>query len=137
MVKLKKPDKHNVNFNALPGTFEKAKTLRENQTVAENLLWNHLRNSKLKGIKFRHQHPIGMFIADFYCHKARLVVEVDGKIHNKPDQKEYDYNRSKELERLGIEVLRFENEDILYDIYKVLHVIALKAMERIKLLTSP
>lgn len=92
---------------------EFAKQLRANQTKAESKLWKFLRNRKLANAKFRRQHPIGPFIADFYCHKFKLVIEVDGNIHNNPDAKEYDLGRQFEIEELGIKVIRFSNEEVL------------------------
>ncbi|WOK05895.1 endonuclease domain-containing protein [Imperialibacter roseus] len=67
--------------------------MRKNHTAAENLLWQNLRGRKLGGHKFRRQHPVAGFIADFYCHEAKLVIELDGKIHNLSEQKEYDGGR--------------------------------------------
>ncbi len=89
-------------------------------TEAEKLLWRELRNRRLKGFKFRRQHPISHFIADFFCHEARLIIEVDGGIHGIEDQKEYDFMRSNEIEQLGIKVIRFTNEEIEQDIKRVL-----------------
>jgi very-short-patch-repair endonuclease len=81
--------------------------LRKKPTTAETLLWEALRNHGFANLKFRRQHPVKWFIADFYCHEARLVIEVDGGIHNNSDQAEYDQNRTAELEELGIQVIRF------------------------------
>jgi len=71
-------------------------------------------------LKFRRQHPIHLYIADFYCHETRLIVEVDGGIHNTSHVKEHDENRSAELDRLGKTVIRFTNEEIIQNIEKVL-----------------
>ncbi len=87
-----------------------AKELRKNMTPAEKLLWNELRNRKVENCKFRRQHPIDIFIADFYCHEKKTVVEVDGEIHN--NQKEYDIGRTAEIESFGIMVIRFTNHEI-------------------------
>jgi very-short-patch-repair endonuclease len=100
-------------YNATLETFEKAKALRSNMTRAEVLVWKKIKNRQLSGFKFRRQHPIDKFIADFYCHKVRLVVEIDGPVHNTDDQKEYDIGRTSELERYGIQVIRFTNEKSL------------------------
>lgn len=63
-------------------------------TQAEEILWKHLRNKKLNGMKFRRQHPLDMFIADFYCHEKKLIIELDGGIHETPEQQEYDEGRT-------------------------------------------
>lgn len=116
-------DKVSLFYYAKPHIFEKAKTLRRNMTPAERLLWNELKNNKILGLHFRRQHPIDIFIADFYCHKIKLVIEIDGGIHNKPERKEYDSNRTSEMERLGIKVIRFKNEDILVSLSEVIETI--------------
>jgi very-short-patch-repair endonuclease len=104
-------------YNASPGIFQKAEELRNNMTDAEEVLWTHLRKSQL-GVRFKAQHPIDKFIVDFYCHNVKLVIEVDGSIHEL--QKEYDINRSDELNNLGLNVIRFTNEEVLNDIELVI-----------------
>jgi very-short-patch-repair endonuclease len=106
-------------YGAKPSVFEKARELRKNMTEAETILWSALRRKNLDGHRFRRQHPIDRFIADFYCHKARLVIEVDGEIHNEDEQKEYDEGRNAELERYGLKVIRFTNEQVKNDLEKV------------------
>jgi very-short-patch-repair endonuclease len=81
------------------------------QTSAETTLWNVLRN-KSTGYKFRRQHPIDMFIIDFYCAEAKLVIEIDGASHAELDQEEYDKARTKWLEERGYKVIRISNEDV-------------------------
>ena len=99
--------------------FQNAHQLRKNQTDAEKLLWNQL---KLKpfGCKFRRQHPLGLFIADFYCHKAKLVIEIDGSIHLKEDVIVRDRERQKMIEEDGLSVLRFTNQQVYKNIAQVL-----------------
>ena len=104
-------------YNAKPTIFERAKLLRANMTDAELKLWSYLRNNKL-GVRFKAQHPIDLFIADFYCHQVKLVVEVDGSIHNL--QTDYDEGRTEEIERFGIVVIRFANDEVIHHIDKVL-----------------
>jgi len=104
-------------YNAKPTIFERAKLLRANMTEAELKLWSYLRNNKL-GVRFKAQHPIDLFIADFYCHQVKLVVEVDGSIHNL--QADYDEGRTEEIERFGIVVIRFANDEVIHHIDKVL-----------------
>ncbi len=105
-------DQVSMFYDAKPHIFEKAKMLRENMTEAEQKLWEHLKGKKMMGLRFRPQHPIDIFIADFYCHPLKLVIEIDGGIHKSQDQKEYDIGREAELERWGINVIRFTNEEI-------------------------
>jgi very-short-patch-repair endonuclease len=109
-------------YNASPEIFQKAEMLRKNMTKAEIILWEKLRKNQL-GVRFKAQHPIERFIADFYCHKAKLVIEVDGGIHN--SQKEYDLGREAELEKYGIKVLRFSNEEIFDNLDNVMEIIKL------------
>lgn len=92
--------------------FANAKHLRKTMTTAETALWMYLKIG-IDGFKFRRQHPIGLYIADFYCHKAKLIVEVDGSIHKDPTIKENDEKRQKELEKWGYTVTRFTNEEVL------------------------
>lgn len=108
---------------------QQARELRKNQTEAEALLWSKLRDKQFMGLKFLRQHPIfyiydnkrNYFIVDFYCHKNRLAIEVDGKIHL--SQKEYDQLRTEFLEFKRLKILRFKNEEVLSNIEKVLDMI--------------
>ena len=116
MVKRKK------QFRDIPRyVTEIARDLRQNMTESEQTLWNRLSNKKLSGLRFRRQHPIGRYIADFYNHENRLVIELDGEIHNK--QREYDYNRDKFLKASGYKVIRFTNKDINTNIEEVVRTI--------------
>jgi very-short-patch-repair endonuclease len=92
-----------------------ARDLRQRTTPAEQALWDLLRNRRFLGLKFRRQHRIGPFIADFYCHDLKLVVEVDGGVHDTRSQALRDDNRDAALEELGIAVLRIRNEEVLED----------------------
>ncbi|HET9135544.1 MAG TPA: endonuclease domain-containing protein [Candidatus Kapabacteria bacterium] len=92
------------------------RSLRNDLTRAEQEMWHGLRKRRAEGYKFRRQHSIGPFIADFYCPKHRIVVEVDGDTHNLPGQLEYDANRTAFMQRNGIEVIRFTNEEVLYSV---------------------
>jgi very-short-patch-repair endonuclease len=109
-------------YNAYPEIFRKAEVLRKNMTDAEKVLWERLRKKQL-GLRFKAQHPIERFIADFYCHKAKLVIEIDGKIHNV--QKEYDLGREAELEKYGLKIIRFTNDEVLNNIDWVIEKIKL------------
>jgi very-short-patch-repair endonuclease len=94
--------------------------LREQQTEAEAALWQLLRDRKLIGSKFRRQVPIGRYVADFYCHERKLIVELDGGIHSDPDQQLHDQSRDTFLLSLGLRVLRIPNEELLNTPEKVL-----------------
>ncbi len=82
-------------------------------------------------MRFKRQHPILYFIADFYCHRAKLIIEVDGGYHNLQEQYIYDKNRDKELEEFGLKVIRFTNEQVFNDIENVLYVIEGEVNNRI------
>ncbi|CAN5802036.1 hypothetical protein BH23GEM5_BH23GEM5_18350 [soil metagenome] len=87
-------------------------------TPAEERLWNSLRDRRLRGLKFRTQHAIDRFVLDFYCASARLVVEVDGAVHDR--QTERDNARTAALEAHGLRVVRFRNEEIMTNLQGVL-----------------
>ncbi len=106
-------------YNARPIIFERAKVMRENMTQAEKVVWELLKEKKMVGLRFKAQHPIDIFIADFYCHALKLVIEIDGEIHKSKDQKEYDIGREAELEHWGIKVIRFTNEEVKKNIEHV------------------
>ena len=110
MVYLGKIAQAKHNFGASLNIRSKAKDLRKNMTKHEKILWNHLRLRQPNGMHFRRQHPFGIYILDFYCFEANLVIEVDGLNHLK--QLEYDIDRTKDLESSGLHVLRFSNKDI-------------------------
>ncbi len=114
-------------------TKEKAQELRKNQTEAEQILWEAIRKKSLD-VKFRRQHIIGSNIVDFVSLETKLVIEVDGKIHL--HKKEYDAERTKELESVGFSVIRFTNEEITNDIENVISKIKLKLEEFPKVLPS-
>jgi len=92
-------------------------------TEAESLLWNHLRASQL-GVRYRHQHIIGNYIADFACVSNNIIIEIDGLYHSLPEQRISDEERTEWLESKGWKVIRFTNEEIFSNLDKV--------MERIK-----
>ena len=109
-------------FTAKPAVWTKlksaARVMRREPTPAENALWDQLRNRRFKGLKFRRQHTVGRFIVDFLCADESLVVEIDGPIHRLGVQK--DQIREKFLERHGLRVIRFTNEEILFNLDHVL-----------------
>jgi len=100
-----------------------AKELRERQTPAEEFFWQFCRDRKISWLKFRRQHPIGRSIVDFFCKELELVIELDWSVHNSPEAKINDKVRQKDLELRWKTVLRFTNQEIFYDIEKVIQTI--------------
>jgi very-short-patch-repair endonuclease len=98
--------------------------LRQDETPPEMALWRCLRDRHLFGLKFRRQHALGRYIADFYCHEAQLVVELDGGVHEQERQREYDVVRQEQLEAAGVRVLRFGNDLVRRSLPEVLKTIA-------------
>ena len=97
-------------------------------TDAEKVLWANLRTG-INGFKFRRQHPIGSYIADFFCHKAKLIVEIDGSIHSREDIKQKDDIKQKELESWGYFTIRFTNEQVMKDLEAVVREITEKTAQ--------
>lgn len=103
------PDQHRHHVN--PRTLKNARRLRQEMSVVETILWNRLRCGRLNGLKFRRQQPLGPFVADFFCADAKLVIELDGASHFLSIVE--DERRTQWIERHGIEVIRFCNEEVL------------------------
>jgi very-short-patch-repair endonuclease len=109
--------------NIIPGQrvahekLERARELRQEMTPVEKILWNELRGNKL-GVHFRRQQVIAGFIVDFYCHKAGLVIELDGSVHD--EQKEEDARRDKVLSEMELRIVRFKNQEVLKNLSAVL-----------------
>ena len=99
---------------------EHARSNRNNQTAAESILWEGLRTKKLEGFRFRRQHIVSRYIADFICLSHQLIIEVDGKIHQLPENVESDAQRTAHLNELGFTVLRFSNYEVTTDLQGVL-----------------
>ena len=99
---------------------ERARQLRNHSTRAEIRLWLHLKGKKVMGCDFHRQKPIGNYIADFYCPKVQLVIEVDGYTHTFEEVIKKDHKKQGYLEDLGITVLRFKDEEVIEDIDSVL-----------------
>lgn len=110
-----------------PELKDRRRELRRKQTEAEKLLWQKLRNKQLAGLKFFRQYSVGRYILDFYCPTLKLAVELDGGHHGLPEVAAYDEARSEYLKGLGIEVLRFWNDDVLKEMEGVLLKISEKA----------
>jgi len=106
-----------VHNNQILG--ERRRELRKNQTKTEEILWWYLRDQKM-GLKFKRQHSVGGYILDFYCPQKKLIIELDGEIHNTKEAKEYDLVRDKYFEELGYVTLRFFNKEVENCVGKVL-----------------
>lgn len=117
----KEGDKSNYrgNFN-FSGLVNEARELRKNQTKAEEIFWELVRNKKLNGLKFRRQHQIGSYIVDFYCHSQKLIIEFDGEVHNMAERIKIDAKRDAYLTSIGNKILRFENKALLENPQNVL-----------------
>ena len=105
-------------LGATPMVFERAKELRNNMTIAEAILWQYLRTNPM-GYKFRRQHPLDIFIVDFYCHQLKLAIEVDGGVHKTKDIMKDDTMRQNYLEGEGVSFIRFTNDDVAHELDKV------------------
>ena len=109
-------ERNNSHFRGgmyFTGMIEEVRVLRKNQTKAEEIFWQLVRNKRFLGLKFRRQHQIGSYIVDFYCHSENLIIEFDGEVHNNQEQKKKDEIRDKYLTSLGNQLLRFKNEELL------------------------
>lgn len=119
--------KRDKRWQTNPGLWTKLKPIarekRTKPTEVENLLWQHLRRNQLHGLSFRREHGIGRFIVDFYCKKAKLVIEVDGPIHQY--QVKEDKIRQEYLENQQLKVLRFSNDTVLSNVEEVIRQIGL------------
>ena len=109
-----------------------SRALRSNLTDAEQHLWYRLRNKQLCGVQFYRQKPLLSFIVDFYCTKAKLVIEVDGAQHFETDYLAKDAARDVALEKTGLKVLRFDDGQVLREIESVMAVIYAEVVERLK-----
>jgi very-short-patch-repair endonuclease len=119
----------NLHKGAIGKLYQYGRELRQSATKAEKILWEYLRNRNLDGLKFRRRHPIDKFIADFYCHEKKLVVELDGAVHHDKMNAQYDEARTYELKGSGIKVIRFRNSEVESNISFVLNEIR-KATEK-------
>ena len=106
--------KYNKNLKQI------SRTLRKNMTKEEIILWSRIRRKQIKEVQFYRQKPIGNFIADFYCPKAKLIIELDGSQHYEKEGIKKDKIRDEYFESLGLKVLRFTNLDVLRNLNGVL-----------------
>jgi very-short-patch-repair endonuclease len=95
------------------GLSERSREMRKEATAAEKVAWELLRDRRTLGLKFRRQVPIDRYIVDFYCPEIRLILELDGEVHGRPGQAEWDEERDKRLGELGYNMLRIPNEEVL------------------------
>jgi very-short-patch-repair endonuclease len=102
---------------------ERCRKLRREETDAEKKLWNILRNRQLAGVKFRRQFSIGRYILDFYCPEYRFGIEADGGQHYADKGRQRDGLRTKELSKIGVEIIRFSDQEILSNIEGVYEMI--------------
>ena len=110
-------------YKADPLIFSNARQLRNKLTPAEEIFWLRLKELFPK-YKFRRQHPISIYIADFYCHKIKLVIEIDGSIHDSEEAKLNDKRRQQDLEDLNLMVIRFTNDQVKNEIENVIEMIS-------------
>ncbi len=111
--------KSKMHSGATKEIYQRARDLRNKETHAETILWGYLKTKPLS-LKFRRQHPYSIYILDFYCHKLKLIIEVDGSIHTVKSVNESDQARQILLEQDGLSVLRFTNEQVLYKLEEVI-----------------
>ena len=108
-----------MHYGAKKATFQFAAFLRKNMTPAEKHLWKQLRKKSL-GFRFRCQHPAWIYVVDFYCHPLKLIIEVDGSVHLINEIHQNDKDREYNLTSFGLTIIRFTNEEVLYDTEMVL-----------------
>ncbi len=111
-----------MHNGANPIIYKNARKLRDNMTGAEQKLWEYLK-SKPSGFKFTRQHPLGNFVLDFYCHKLRISIEVDGGYHLTAEQKNKDSERTAYIASLGITEYRFANEEVIVNLDRTIEII--------------
>lgn len=109
-----------VRHKVSPYIVALCRQFRRHPTPTEEIVWKRVRNRQLCGLKFRRQHPIGRYIADFYCHEQRLLIEVDGGVHMKKDQQLYDAARQEDIEAQGYRILRITTKEVEQDLSGVL-----------------
>jgi cyclase len=112
----------NMFYGASPLIFAKAKQLRNHVTHTEMILWGRLKES-FPAFKFRRQHPISIYITDFYCHSLKLVIEIDGNVHLLDKVKKHDEVRENDLKSFGLTVMRFTTQDISKELESVINCI--------------
>ena len=112
--------KNNLHDNSRASMYENARMLRRTETKAEKIMWQALRNEKVCKMKFRRQHAFDNYVLDFYCHKMKLAIELDGAVHDSEEARRNDEVRTKNLNENGITVLRFTNNEVETNFIKVI-----------------
>lgn len=114
--------KENMFYGASPLIFQRAQKLRNNMTDAEAIVWKAIHVNQWH-LKFRRQHPIANYIVDFYCHPIKLIIEIEGEIHNDEEVKKLDTDRENHLKEIGLTILRFTNKEVLKNSTRVFQTI--------------
>ena len=116
-----KPYHNRSMYKGAPASsFVKARILRQNMTIAEKALWECLKNKQFENLKFRRQHPLHIYIVDFYCHELGLIIEIDGEYHNEVSQIQKDLDRTELLKFQNLHLIRFTNDAVVNSLGKVL-----------------
>jgi len=130
LAKLGGQEDYPIYFGAGPEILRIAGDLRKSMTPAERLLWKEIRNRKINGFSFRRQHPVKDFVVDFFCYHAMLIIEIDGDVHDDAYQKERDDERMKIIKKLGINEIRFKNEEVINNLEQVIKRIAIELNQK-------
>ena len=117
-----------MHYGASKTIFQYAQVLRKNMTIAEKIIWERVCKNQL-GVRIRRQHPVWKYIADYYCHELKLIIELDGEIHLLKENKEYDIGRAIFLNEFGIEIIRFTNDQVINETDFVIEAIEKKISE--------
>ena len=134
---MKSPDSSTITSGVVKlqrieeGKLRAAREFRSKMTHGEKALWEKVRRRQIRGMKFRRQQIIEGFVVDFFCEKAKLVVEVDGQVHSDTNQQEWDRHRTKVFGARGVDVIRFHNDEVLDSIESVVTRIEQKVKDRI------
>ena len=117
-----------MHYGASKTIFQYAQVLRKNMTIAEKIIWERVCKNQL-GVRIRRQHPVWKYIADYYCHELKLIIELDGEIHLLKENKEYDIGRAIFLNEFGIEIIRLTNDQAINETDFVIEAIEKKISE--------
>jgi very-short-patch-repair endonuclease len=120
---------NNLHKKTSPVLYEYAKQMRRNSTEGEEILWQRLRNKQIAGLKFRRQHPIDKFIVDFYSHEINLAIELDGSVHDQGEQNDLDKGRTETLKEFGINLIRFNNEEVISNVDTVINKLSKRILD--------
>ena len=113
-------------IRGLPVFIERQRLMRKSPTAAEKKIWMALKGKQIDGLKFRRQHGVGLYIVDFYCDQCKLIIEVDGSVHDTFEAKKYDHERTLYLQSAGYSILRFQNSDVMNNFESVLEKIRIE-----------